>query len=385
LSLPPNKSASSLEALVHGRLKAITTDDSHWIHGDDTTNISSDGRTLPQCLDPDRVYALRARGVTSRQSRGAGIGLVLYDPVSGTDLWSSRLFLSGSRAGLEAEYSAICLGMDFCHDILSVRRLLVESSYHAVVHQLTGVYTTRKPSLQVLLQHARNLQQQFDDCAFCYITSLSDMFKVETLAFRALATLRSSGTLMDWEPSERDPMNQVSWTIPHWKQPTNPRTALLPDSSPARSIDIDPAKTYLLRFDGGARSDFGVAGVGMVLYEDDSTGQEIWSGWYFHDDNVTNNVAEYLGMLFGLKVAKSLRIRRLVVQGDSLLVVRQMNEDCCRTKDDSLSLLRDEARNVAKGFSKCEIGHIPRSQNSRADWLACHAMDKGNTYGFHFL
>jgi ribonuclease HI len=90
-------------------------------------------------------------------------------------------------------------------------------------------------------------------------------------------------------------------------------------------------------------------------------------------------------MLFGLKVAKSLRIRRLVVQGDSLLVVRQMNEDCCRTKDDSLSLLRDEARNVAKGFSKCEIGHIPRSQNSRADWLACHAMDKGNTYGFHFL
>jgi hypothetical protein len=38
-----------------------------------------------------------------------------------------------------------------------------------------------------------------------------------------------------------------------------------------------------------------------------------------------------------------------------------------------------------KGFDVCEIRHIRRIHNSRADWLASYAMQSGQSYGFNFL
>jgi ribonuclease HI len=99
-------------------------------------------------------------------------------------------------------------------------------------------------------------------------------------------------------------------------------------------------------WDGGARGNPGPAGAGAVLYEAGSGGEvgaparrlRAWptvcgarTGWPGAQvgrvcvtlGHATNNVAEYHGLLAGLQAALDLGVRRLDVQGDSMLVVNQ--------------------------------------------------------------
>lgn len=358
--------------------------------------------TLPTTVvNPTRTYVLQARGVTTRQSRGAGVGLVFYDPISKTELWQSRIYVHGYRTTMEAEYTALIMGMDYASQVFGVRRLLVESSYHAIVHQITGNYTTEKPSLCTLLHKVHHVQRtQLDDCTFHHSSSLADKTKLEQLAFRALATRKSSNIVEtnEWQIYQRDPMVDRSTPSLSSSSYSSYNPPVFPPDAPAvQSVQIDPTQRYKLQFDGGARNDYGVAGAGMVIYDTaPSTGdnadtdegnneeREIWSGWYFHDEDATNNIAEYLALLYGLQCALSMDIRKLLVEGDSLLVVRQMSEEY-HTRETSLAVLRNKARQAASALESFEIRHIPRTMNRRADWLAGHAMDKGESYGFDIL
>jgi ribonuclease HI len=46
------------------------------------------------------------------------------------------------------------------------------------------------------------------------------------------------------------------------------------------------------------------------------------------DFKVTNNMAEYESLIFGLSAALSLGVRQLLVKGDSQLIVKQVNGEC---------------------------------------------------------
>jgi ribonuclease HI len=378
-----SSSSSCIQELANRRLIAVFNDSPI-----PSSNVKNDyDGTAPTnpLLKPFRTYALQAKGVTTPQSKGSGIGLVLYDPISKVELWSSRMYVYGHRNSLEAEYTAVIMGMDYASEVLGAKRLLVESSFHAIVHQITGKYTTKTPSLRWLLHEIQRVQRKLDDCAFYHIKSFADMIKAENLAYRALATRKSSNVVETegWQIHQRDPVSD-RFILPRLHSNHNP-PVFPPDPPAAQSVEIDPSQQYLLQFDGGARSDFGIAGAGMVIYnQKESCRQEIWSGWYFHDEDVSNNTCEYVALLFGLKCALSMDIRKIVVEGDSLLVVRQMNGDYW-TREESLMVLRDKAREAANAFEECEIRHIPRARNRRADWLAGHAMDKGESYGFDVL
>jgi probable phosphoglycerate mutase len=78
---------------------------------------------------------------------------------------------------------------------------------------------------------------------------------------------------------------------------------------------------YRLQFDGCCKGNPGIGGAGAVLYEND---QEIWSHSEWVGDKTTNNIAEYHGLLLGLKESIQRGIDCLTVQGDSLLIIRQM-------------------------------------------------------------
>jgi ribonuclease HI len=144
---------------------------------------------------------------------------------------------------------------------------------------------------------------------------------------------------------------------------------------------IDPSKTYVLQFDGGSRGNPGLAGAGMVIF-DSETGDEIWCGWKYHSDNATNNLAEYLGLLCGLKCAKSLGIRHLIVEGDSQLIVRHLKGQY-KCREETLKVFFHAAKEIiAHDFDTFDIRHIPRAENSRADFLANHAMDTRESGGF---
>ncbi len=68
-------------------------------------------------------------------------------------------------------------------------------------------------------------------------------------------------------------------------------------------------------------------------------------------------------------------LQKLLVEGDSLLVVRQLQEKYS-VKAPSLVPLHQEAMDLAKRFRVVEFVHIVRSLNSRADELANLAIDR---------
>jgi len=123
---------------------------------------------------------------------------------------------------------------------------------------------------------------------------------------------------------------------------------------------------YVLFFDGCSKNNPGPSGAGAVLYHN---GIEIWSTAVFVGHKETNNVAEYTGMIVGIKRAAEMGIRRLVVKGDSNLVVQQMNGKF-RVNADHIKPLHATAKNIIRNFDSIQFVHVYRHLNQRADELS---------------
>jgi len=123
---------------------------------------------------------------------------------------------------------------------------------------------------------------------------------------------------------------------------------------------------YVLFFDGCSKNNPGPSGAGAVLYHN---GVEIWSTAVFVGHKETNNVAEYTGMIVGIKRAAEMGIRRLVVKGDSNLVVQQMNGKF-RVNADHIKPLHATAKNIIRNFDSIQFVHVYRHLNKRADELS---------------
>ena len=123
--------------------------------------------------------------------------------------------------------------------------------------------------------------------------------------------------------------------------------------------------------DGGARGNPGPAAYGYVLEADDGTvlaaeGQAIGSA--------TNNVAEYSGLIAGLRKAAELHVPDVEVVSDSELMVKQMRGEY-RVKNAALRALSVEAASLAREFANVEYRHVKRAHNELADRLVNEALD----------
>ncbi|MFG2904719.1 bifunctional RNase H/acid phosphatase [Kitasatospora sp. NPDC048286] len=131
---------------------------------------------------------------------------------------------------------------------------------------------------------------------------------------------------------------------------------------------------FIVEADGGSRGNPGPAGYGAVVRDGD-TGQIIAEAAEFIG-HATNNVAEYKGLIAGLKAARELDPDASVdVRMDSKLVVEQMSGRW-KIKHPDMQPLAAEARTV---FPRARVTYtwIPRERNKDADRLANEAMDAG--------
>ncbi|WP_370950184.1 bifunctional RNase H/acid phosphatase [Amycolatopsis sp. cg5] len=128
----------------------------------------------------------------------------------------------------------------------------------------------------------------------------------------------------------------------------------------------------IIEADGGSRGNPGPAGYGAVV-KDAVTG-EVLAERLDSLGITTNNVAEYSGLVAGLKAAVELGASTVDVRMDSKLVVEQMSGRW-KIKHPALQPLAQEARELAAGFAKVRFEWIPRAENSYADRLANQAMD----------
>jgi len=124
--------------------------------------------------------------------------------------------------------------------------------------------------------------------------------------------------------------------------------------------------------DGGSRGNPGPAGYGAVVI-DAATGTVLAE----RKDAIgieTNNVAEYRGLIAGLRAAKELGAVRVAVRMDSKLVVEQMNGKW-QVKHPGLRPLAREAAQLRLSFAEVTFEWVPRERNKYADRLANEAMD----------
>ena len=127
-----------------------------------------------------------------------------------------------------------------------------------------------------------------------------------------------------------------------------------------------------INIDGGSRGNPGIAAAGVVIKSADDGTVLHQAGIYLGD--ATNNVAEYQGLIEGLRRAKKFNATDVEVFSDSELLVRQMNGEY-RVKNEGLKPLFEKANTLAADFEEFRISHIPREQNTQADEMANKAMN----------
>ena len=129
----------------------------------------------------------------------------------------------------------------------------------------------------------------------------------------------------------------------------------------------------LIYIDGGARGNPGPAACAAVLKTADD-GQTVLEDVEFLGQ-ATNNVAEYEGLLLGLRLATDLQATQIEVRSDSQLLVRQMTGQY-RVRNAGLQKLHRLVTEALDAFSSVEIRHVPRDQNTDADALLNKALDE---------
>jgi ribonuclease HI len=85
--------------------------------------------------------------------------------------------------------------------------------------------------------------------------------------------------------------------------------------------------------------------------------------------SASNNAAEYEALIHGLNISISLGIKRLMVYGDSLVVISQINKDL-DCSNDSMGKYCIAVLKLEDKFEGLEFHHVERDRNAAADALS---------------
>ena len=132
------------------------------------------------------------------------------------------------------------------------------------------------------------------------------------------------------------------------------------------------ARHFVITADGGSRGNPGKAAYGAVVYENDEVVKEIGASIGV----ASNNVAEYEGLIAGLKsVCEIDPTATILVKMDSKLVVEQMSGRW-KVKHPNMQKLVKQAF-AAHDPKLVSYQWIPREENSHADSILNDVLDIG--------
>lgn len=136
----------------------------------------------------------------------------------------------------------------------------------------------------------------------------------------------------------------------------------------------------LLQFDGGARNNPGICGIGYAIFMFDEL---IYKDNAIVSEYNNNNFAEYQALIYGLRKAKELNINELHVQGDSKIIIGQVQGEY-KVKCDGLKPLHNAVKELEKSFNNITYEHIYREYNKLTDSLVNEALNNYTGYGKNF-
>ena len=137
-------------------------------------------------------------------------------------------------------------------------------------------------------------------------------------------------------------------------------------------------KRIIIYTDGGSRGNPGKAAIGVVFCNE--KGQIIKVFGEYLGDNLTNNEAEYMAVIFGLKKFKALfgnkiaKISEVEIKSDSELLVNQMSGKY-KLEDEKIQKFFIEIWNLKIDFKGVKFKAIAREKNKEADRLVNEALD----------
>ena len=123
--------------------------------------------------------------------------------------------------------------------------------------------------------------------------------------------------------------------------------------------------------DGGARGNPGPAAAAAVISTPD--GDVLDEAMEVLGEQ-TNNVAEYRGLLLGLRRARDLGATEVDVVNDSELIAKQLT-GAYKVKHAGLRPLYIEAMRELREFERWSVRSVPRAENAHADALVNQALD----------
>jgi ribonuclease HI len=127
----------------------------------------------------------------------------------------------------------------------------------------------------------------------------------------------------------------------------------------------------VVHVDGGARGNPGPAAAASVVSTPDG---EVVDEASEVLGTATNNVAEYRGLLLGLRRARDLGATEVEVVNDSELVAKQLN-GVYKVKHPAMKPLFLQSLEALRGFDRWTVRSVPRAQNAHADALVNAALD----------
>jgi ribonuclease HI len=144
-----------------------------------------------------------------------------------------------------------------------------------------------------------------------------------------------------------------------------------PSSGPGTS-GHRPARALCVFSDGASRGNPGPAGAGAVLAL--PSGEVVERLGLFLGTQ-TNNHAEYMGAILGLKRARALGADEVELVADSQLLIRQL-AGRYRVRSPTLRPLYEETRSLLALFRRHTLRHLPREENHEADTMSNRAIDE---------
>src|SRR5579875_3172874 len=137
-------------------------------------------------------------------------------------------------------------------------------------------------------------------------------------------------------------------------------------------------RALIVEADGGSRGNPGVAGYGALVR--DARDRSLLAERAAPLGKASNNVAEYQGLIAGLRAAQQIDAgAQVTVRMDSRLVIEQM-AGRWKIKHEDMRRLAGEAQEIvrelrAAGGGVVEWSWIPRAENKAADKLSNDGMD----------
>ncbi len=142
--------------------------------------------------------------------------------------------------------------------------------------------------------------------------------------------------------------------------------------SPSGASSHHPRRHLRVFSDGASRGNPGPAGAGAVLALPSG---EVVERLGLYLGRQTNNHAEYMGAILGLRRARALGAEEVDLVADSQLLIRQLGGRY-QVKSATLRPLYEEARTLLASFPRHRLTHLPREENVEADAMSNRAIDE---------